>query len=521
MSVSTDSVKNVYAGNGATLSFPITFPLQDNEQVKVILVDTLTDTEEEQDVGVDYTLTGGDPATAVLFSVAPLATDVIRIYRETEVLQTASYDETGPFPAETHEAALDRIVLMMQEVSAKLGRAVKISDIMSDADAAAFDYSIPMYTTDAGEEDYSDRILAIGDDNNSFKLGPTLTSISDGAGDAEAAAAAAEAAQLAAETAQGLAEDASADAVAAVASITTNYTAKGSILVASAPATPANLSVGTDGHVLTADSAEATGVKWAAASGSSPLTTKGDIYTYSTLNARLPVGANNTILVADSAQTTGNKWATVSSLTTAPTYQIFTSGTSATYTTPAGVKYIIVRMVGGGGGGAGGTPGTGYTAGSAGGNSSFNSVVATGGSGGAAGTSAAGGAGGTGGSGSATFRIPGVQGGPSGAAAGDIVGANGGGSAFFGGAGAGGVASSAGGTAGANTGGGGGGAGGSTSGAFTGCSGGGGGEFVWLQINSPSASYTYSVGTSGAGATGTRVGGAGAVGRIVVEEHYQ
>ena len=39
-----------------------------------------------------------------------------------------------------------------------------------------------------------------------------------------------------------------------------------------------------------------------------PLTTKGDLYTYSTDNARLAVGANGTSLVADSSQTTGLGW---------------------------------------------------------------------------------------------------------------------------------------------------------------------------------------------------------------------
>lgn len=41
----------------------------------------------------------------------------------------------------------------------------------------------------------------------------------------------------------------------------------------------------------------------------SPLTTKGDLYTYSTVDARLPVGTNGFVLTADSAQTTGIKWA--------------------------------------------------------------------------------------------------------------------------------------------------------------------------------------------------------------------
>jgi len=44
--------------------------------------------------------------------------------------------------------------------------------------------------------------------------------------------------------------------------------------------------------------------------GSSPLTTKGDLYTYSTTDARLGVGTNGQVLTADSAEATGLKWAT-------------------------------------------------------------------------------------------------------------------------------------------------------------------------------------------------------------------
>ena len=52
------------------------------------------------------------------------------------------------------------------------------------------------------------------------------------------------------------------------------------------------------------------GSVWVAVGGSSsPLTTKGDLYTYSTTDARLAVGANDTVLTADSAEATGLKWA--------------------------------------------------------------------------------------------------------------------------------------------------------------------------------------------------------------------
>lgn len=56
------------------------------------------------------------------------------------------------------------------------------------------------------------------------------------------------------------------------------------------------------GKVLKADGS------WGSAGTTSPLTTKGDIYTYSTVNARLPVGTNGQLLSADSAETTGLKW---------------------------------------------------------------------------------------------------------------------------------------------------------------------------------------------------------------------
>lgn len=68
------------------------------------------------------------------------------------------------------------------------------------------------------------------------------------------------AAGIAATTVQAAIEELSADAV-----LDTLVDAKGDLIVGTAADTVARLAVGTNGHVLTADSAEAGGVKWAAA----------------------------------------------------------------------------------------------------------------------------------------------------------------------------------------------------------------------------------------------------------------
>lgn len=92
---------------------------------------------------------------------------------------------------------------------------------------------------------------------------------------------------------------------------TSEVTGDGALTIADNVVDEANLKVNspTNDYVLTADDGEAGGMKWAeGGGGSSPLTTKGDLYGYDTEDARLPVGTNNEMLVADSTQTLGVKW---------------------------------------------------------------------------------------------------------------------------------------------------------------------------------------------------------------------
>ncbi len=241
-------------------------------------------------------------------------------------------------------------------------------------------------------------------------------------------------------------------------------------------------------------------------------------------------GNTGAFTLANGIDNSTNQIQLTSARRTLPTQQIFLSG-SGTYTTPANALWIRVRMIGGGGGGAGSgsaSPGTGGT----GGTTTFGSSVLT----------CLGGVGGTGNSiggsgGAATalagsplpvgITLPGSDGDPSAglpAAANDTAVGGSGGSGFFGGkgCGGGGTAPSAPTAGKTNTGSGGGGAASSSTSIFPGA-GGGSGAFIDAIINSPSATYAYSVGAAGtagtAGTSGT-AGAAGGSGIIIVEEHY-
>lgn len=230
---------------------------------------------------------------------------------------------------------------------------------------------------------------------------------------------------------------------------------------------------------------------------------------------------SSTLAVANGKTATINNTLTLTGTdgTTIPfgtrTRQVFTSG-SGTYTTPANVKYIRVRLsgAGGGGGGSGTTAGTG----GAGGASTF-STLSAGGGGGGQGSGLNGGAGGTatggsvniaGGSGSSGYTGTSVQGGNGGASA-------------SGGTGYGGAPGGGSGTAGAiNSGAGGGGA--SSASTANAGSGGGAGATCEGIITAPAATYSYAVGaagTAGTAGTGGVAGSAGGSGIVIVDEFYQ
>jgi len=238
------------------------------------------------------------------------------------------------------------------------------------------------------------------------------------------------------------------------------------------------------------------------------------------------IAGSNTITLPAATGTALLNTTAANQSTTSPTQQIFTSG-SGTYTLPAGVKWIRVRMVGGGGGGSGsGTASAGN--GGAGGNSTFGTslLTANGGSGGTYQVNGGSGGSATIGAGASGIAYSGGSGGGASTSATNyisLVGPMGAGTPFSGG-GASTVTAGLNGISNSGSGGGGAGyqAGASVSQIYSGSSGGAGG-FIDAIISAPSTTYAYAIGAAGtAGTAGTSgsAGGAGGSGVIIVEEHY-
>ena len=132
--ITTTTSRIQYIGNGSTtvFSFPYKFLL--NSHVVVYLTDTDGNTVQKS-LTTDYTLTGEGTEIGgnVIFINAPLVNFKVTILRVVPLTQLVDYLNNDAFPAETHEAALDKLTMIGQYLDTLFARAVKfpIEDIFT------------------------------------------------------------------------------------------------------------------------------------------------------------------------------------------------------------------------------------------------------------------------------------------------------------------------------------------------------------------------------------------------------
>ena len=128
MSVESTTTKIIYQGNGTTITWPVPFAYNQTEHLHLLIADADgKETEITENFSVVVS-SGGDTSIMYPVSGSPLASgNRLVVYRSTPQTQIVDLEYGGAFSPETLEHdALDRIVMMIQENSEKLGRAITV-----------------------------------------------------------------------------------------------------------------------------------------------------------------------------------------------------------------------------------------------------------------------------------------------------------------------------------------------------------------------------------------------------------
>jgi hypothetical protein len=127
MTISTTDSRISYNGNGVTTVFSFPYRFLTNGDIVVVSVSS-TGVETVKTLTTDYTLTGAgdDAGGSVTMLVAPASGTRLIIYRDTDITQETDYISGDPFPAETHERALDRLTMIAQEIGSDADRSIKV-----------------------------------------------------------------------------------------------------------------------------------------------------------------------------------------------------------------------------------------------------------------------------------------------------------------------------------------------------------------------------------------------------------
>lgn len=139
MTVSSETSKVTYLGDGDTAQFAIPFYFLANGEVKVVHKDA-SGLEATWLEGTHYEITGAGLADGGMLSVETTPTDYtpdagerLIIKRDLDFVQETDYPEGGQFPAVAHERALDRLVMLCQQLDEEISRTLRLAESSSVA----------------------------------------------------------------------------------------------------------------------------------------------------------------------------------------------------------------------------------------------------------------------------------------------------------------------------------------------------------------------------------------------------
>lgn len=149
MTVATTTNRVSYSGDGATIIFPFTFSIFEYTDLIVILTDS-DGNDTTLSLDVDYTVEGTTNGGNVTLTTAPALGETLTIIRELPITQEVDYIENDSFPAETHEEALDKATMILQQLNEKFSRALlfRVASSMSDVELPELSEGKFLYSPD-------------------------------------------------------------------------------------------------------------------------------------------------------------------------------------------------------------------------------------------------------------------------------------------------------------------------------------------------------------------------------------
>jgi len=137
MTISTAYAPDVYAGNGSTTVFAVTFNfLSTSGYVNVSLKNNTTGVVTLKTITTHYTISGSN----VTMLTAPASGETLIIELDPAYTQLSDYTENGALPAETLERDLDLLCLEAQLAKDQSARAIKVD---SSVDLDTFNTTLP------------------------------------------------------------------------------------------------------------------------------------------------------------------------------------------------------------------------------------------------------------------------------------------------------------------------------------------------------------------------------------------
>lgn len=130
MTIQSQNTRVDYTGNGATTNFPVPFYWLQDTDLLVIRTDNfyVPPTVATLALGTDYVVTGSGNQSggSITTTVAPTATQKLAILRNVPFTQLTHYVPNDPFPAASHEQALDKLTMETQQLNEGLSRSITL-----------------------------------------------------------------------------------------------------------------------------------------------------------------------------------------------------------------------------------------------------------------------------------------------------------------------------------------------------------------------------------------------------------